>query len=202
MPDPIVLLHGALGARDTLRPLADALAPLLPGDAPVHALEFAGHGDTPDPDSDVGAEAPFDPGRLAADVADALDARGIARATVFGYSMGGYVALHLAATHPGWERVLARTAAMMHALAAAPPVTDATLARVACPARVMVGDRDPTVTLAESAAAARALPRGELAVLPGTGHPLEQADPARVAREIAEVHRRASAAPPHAGALS
>ena len=253
MPDPIVLLHGALGARDTLRPLADALAPLLPGDAPVHALEFAGHGDTPDPDSDVGAEAPFDPGRLAADVADALDARGIARATVFGYSMGGYVALLLAAERParvgavvtlatkldwtpegaaretarlepaairatvprfaealaarragagGWERVLARTAAMMHALAAAPPVTDATLARVACPARVMVGDRDPTVTLAESAAAARALPRGELAVLPGTGHPLEQADPARVAREIAEVHRRASAAPPHAGALS
>ena len=35
MTAPIYLLHGALGARDTLRPLVDALAPLLPPDTAV-----------------------------------------------------------------------------------------------------------------------------------------------------------------------
>jgi pimeloyl-ACP methyl ester carboxylesterase len=70
-------------------------------------------------------------------------------------------------------------------------VTPAVLAAVACPTRICVGDRDATVSLDECAAAMRALPRGELAVLPATGHPLEHADPARVAREIAEVHARA-----------
>jgi pimeloyl-ACP methyl ester carboxylesterase len=241
MPDPILLLHGALGARDTLRPLVDALAPLLPPDTAVHAHEFAGHGATPD--ADAAPEAPYDVARLAAGVLDAMDARGVERATLFGYSMGGYVALLLAAEHParvravvtlatklawtpesaaretsrldaaairakvprfaetlaarhaeagGWERVLARTAAMMHAIAARPTVTPDVLARVACPTRVCVGDRDATVTLDECAAAVRTLPRGELAVLPGTGHPLEHADPARVAREVAELHARAA----------
>jgi hypothetical protein len=38
----------------------------------------------------------------------------------------------------------------------------------------MVGDRDAIVTLEETAAAARSLPAGELAVLPNTAHPFEQ----------------------------
>ena len=245
MSDPILLLHGALGARDTLQPLADALAPLLPHETVVHAHEFAGHGATPD-DHDAASDAPYDAVRLAAGVLDAMDARGIERATMFGYSMGGYVALLLAAEHParvravvtlatklawmpesavretsrldaatirakvprfadalaarhagagGWETVLARTAAMMHAIAARPLVTPEVLARVACPTRVCVGDRDATVTLDECATAVRTLPRGELAVLPGTGHPLEHADPARLAREVAEVHARSASAP-------
>ncbi|WP_284348884.1 alpha/beta fold hydrolase [Roseisolibacter agri] len=244
MPDAILLLHGALGARDTLRPLADALAPLVPAGTPVHAHEFAGHGATPDPDA--ASDAPYDVARLAAGVLDAMDRDGIARATVFGYSMGGYVALLLAAEHParvravvtlatklawtpesaaretsrldpaairakvprfadalaarhgdagGWERVLSRTAAMMHAIAARPTVTPDVLAAIACPARICVGDRDATMTLDECAAAVRALPKGELAVLPATGHPLEHADPARLAREVAEVHARAETAP-------
>jgi pimeloyl-ACP methyl ester carboxylesterase len=239
MSDAILLLHGALGDRGTLRPVADALAPLLPAGTTVHAHEFAGHGATPDPDA--ADDAPYDVARLAAGVLDAMDAQGIAAATLFGYSMGGYVALLLAAEHPtrvravvtlatklawtpegaaretsrldagairakvprfaellaarhagagGWESVLARTAAMMHGIAARPLVTADVLARVACPARVCVGDRDATVTLDECVAAVRALPRGELAVLPGTAHPLEQADPARVAREIAEISAR------------
>ena len=239
MSDSILLLHGALGARDTLRPIADALGPLVPAGTRVHAHEFAGHGATPDPDA--APDAPYDVARMAAGVLDAMDRGGMERATVFGYSMGGYVALLLAAEHParvrgvatlatklawtpegaaretsrldaatirakvprfadalaarhasggGWETVLARTAAMMHAIAARPPVTPDVLAAVACPARVCVGDRDATVTLEECVAAMRALPRGELAVLPATGHPLEHADPVRVAREVAEVHSR------------
>jgi pimeloyl-ACP methyl ester carboxylesterase len=243
MSDPILLLHGALGARDTLQPLADALTPLLPPGTAVHAHEFAGHGATPDPDA--ASDAAYDVAQLAAGVLDAMDARGVERATVFGYSMGGYVALLLAAEHParvravvtlatklawtpesavretsrldaaairakvprfadalaarhagagGWERVLARTAAMMHGIAARPTVTPEVLARVACPARICVGDRDATVTLDECATAVRTLPRGELAVLPGTGHPLEHADPTRLARELAEVHARSAPA--------
>jgi pimeloyl-ACP methyl ester carboxylesterase len=241
MTDPVLLLHGALGARETLRPLADALAPLLPDGTPVHAHEFPGHGATPDPGA--APDAPLDVARLAAGVLDALDRAGAERATIFGYSMGGYAALLLAAEHParvravvthatklawtpegaaretsrldasairakvprfadalaarhadagGWETVLARTAAMMHALAARPLLTPDVLAAVACPARLCVGDRDATVTLDETAAAARALPKGELAVLPATGHPLEHADPARLAREVAELHARAT----------
>ena len=243
MSDPILLLHGALGARDTLQSLADALQPILPPDTAVHAHEFAGHGTTPD--ADAPADTPYDVARLAAGVLDAMDARGVERATLFGYSMGGYVALLLAAEHParvravvtlatklawtpevaareasrldagairakvprfadalaarhagagGWERVLARTAAMLHAIAARPPVTPDVLARVACPARVCVGDRDATVTLDECATAVRTLPHGELAVLPGTGHPLEHADPTRLAREVTEVHVRGARA--------
>jgi pimeloyl-ACP methyl ester carboxylesterase len=240
MSAPILLLHGALGARDTLRPIERALTPLLTAGTPVHVHEFAGHGATPDPDA--APDAPYDVARLAAGVLDAMDRDGLDRATLFGYSLGGYVALLLAAQHParvravttlatklawtpegavretsrldaaairakvprfaealaarhadagGWETVLARTAAMMHAIAARPPVTPEVLAAVACPTRLCVGDRDATVTLDECAAAMRALPRGELAVLPATGHPLEHADPARVAREIAELHARA-----------
>ena len=79
------------------------------------------------------------------------------------------------------------------------------LATVDLPVRVMVGDRDATVTLDETAAAYRALPRGELAVLPRTGHPLEQVDVTRLAGELVDLLRRADApdatlaTAPHAG---
>jgi pimeloyl-ACP methyl ester carboxylesterase len=243
MPQPILLLHGALGARDTLRPIERALTPLLPAGTPVHAHEFAGHGTTPDPDA--APDAPYDVARLAAGVLEAMDRGRIDHAVLFGYSLGGYVALLLAAQHPtrvravttlatklawtlegaaretsrldaatirakvprfadalaarhadagGWEAVLTRTAGMMHGIAARPLVTPEVLAAVACPTRICVGDRDATVTLDECVAAVRALPHGELAVLPGTGHPLEHADASRVAREILEMHARADVA--------
>jgi hypothetical protein len=38
----------------------------------------------------------------------------------------------------------------------------------------MVGDRDVTVTVEETAAVSRLMPNAELAVLPRTPHPLEQ----------------------------
>jgi hypothetical protein len=37
----------------------------------------------------------------------------------------------------------------------------------------MVGDRDATVSVEESAAVSRILPAGELAVLPRTAHPID-----------------------------
>jgi len=66
-PLPILLLHGALGARDQLAPLAAALAEVV--DAPVQALEFAGHGSTPPDPADAGGYAIE---RLSAQVARAL----------------------------------------------------------------------------------------------------------------------------------
>ena len=41
---------------------------------------------------------------------------------------------------------------------------------IAVPALILIGDRDPFCTVEEGAAACRALPAGELAVLPNTGH--------------------------------
>jgi len=41
---------------------------------------------------------------------------------------------------------------------------------IAVPALILTGDRDPFCTVEEGAAACRALPAGELAVLPNTGH--------------------------------
>ena len=41
---------------------------------------------------------------------------------------------------------------------------------VSVPALILIGDRDPFCTVEEGAAACRALPAGQLAVLPGTGH--------------------------------
>ena len=41
---------------------------------------------------------------------------------------------------------------------------------ITAPALILVGDRDPFCTVEEGADAYRALPAGELAVLPDTGH--------------------------------
>jgi pimeloyl-ACP methyl ester carboxylesterase len=232
-PPHLILLHGALGARAQLVPLLAPLVERTGGSLHVHALEFAGHGETPDAEG-----RPFRIERFVEDVAALLDRRGIERASVFGYSMGGYVALRLAAERPervaavatlgtkfdwdpatsareaarlepatirakvprfadelaarhagttgGWEGVLARTAGLLRALGERPLLTPDVLSRIAQPVRVTLGDRDATVSVEESAAAARALPAGELAVLPRTGHPLEQVDVERLTRELTD----------------
>lgn len=104
MSAPLLLLHGALGTRAQLRPLADALAPHLAAAAvPVHLPEFAGHGETP-PTADpwrVRIES------LGEQLVEQLAAQGTAPVRVLGYSMGGYVALWVARHHPGRiERVM------------------------------------------------------------------------------------------------
>lgn len=95
-------------------------------------------------------------------------------------------ALEARHTSLGWERVLASTAELMHALGAHPLLTSETLARLAHPVRVHVGDRDATVSVEESLAAVRALPAGELAVLPRTAHPLEKVRLEELARSLAD----------------
>jgi len=86
----LLLLHGALGARSQF----DALRPRLDRHGPVEAIDFEGHG------ARAAAGRPFRIEHFADNVREHLAARGAARAAILGYSMGGYVALHLAATHP------------------------------------------------------------------------------------------------------
>ena len=88
--ETILLVHGALGDGEQLAPLAR----LLEDAFAVHMIELEGHGSTP-----MSADA-YDLARFRTNVRDAMKARGVEHATIFGYSMGGYVALTLAEESP------------------------------------------------------------------------------------------------------
>jgi pimeloyl-ACP methyl ester carboxylesterase len=86
----LLLLHGAIGAKDQLAPLADQLHQQYP----IHTLNFDGHG---------GAAMPAEPFSIplfAKNVIDYCTAANITTADIFGYSMGGYVAMYLAKHTP------------------------------------------------------------------------------------------------------
>ncbi len=86
----IVLLHGAIGSEDQLQPLAG----LLKNDFTVHLFNFSGHGG-----KSFGDE-PFSIQAFATEVEEYLSTQKVDQAAVFGYSMGGYVALYLAKQQP------------------------------------------------------------------------------------------------------
>lgn len=88
---PLVLLHGALSATET------SFGPLLPGLAAgrrVIAVELQAHGRTADIDR------PLRTAYLAQDTIALLDHLGIAKADLFGYSMGSAVAVEVAVRRP------------------------------------------------------------------------------------------------------
>ena len=216
----LVLMHGALGSRAQVAGLAGALESRF---AP-YAFDFLGHGS-------ASLTGPLTMERLVDQAADYLRTHGLAPARLFGYSMGGYVALQLAAAHPelvhsvatlatkllwspevaaqlarmadeqtiaakvpklaaalqlehtaiGWERLCRETRDMFATLGERPLLADTSLAGIAQPVRLMLGDRDDTVTLAETVNAFAVLPKGELEVLPRTGHPFQRVDVERLA---------------------
>ncbi|MEL7249258.1 MAG: alpha/beta fold hydrolase [Bacteroidota bacterium] len=84
----LILLHGALGSAQTMQSLQQALAP----DFDIHTLDFLGHGPSP-------AQA-FDIPTLAQQVKNYIQSTGLEQPHIFGYSMGGYVALYLAQQMP------------------------------------------------------------------------------------------------------
>lgn len=86
----LLLLHGAIGAKDQLKPLAELLKNIFT----VHSFNFSGHG------GKAFAEEPFSIAAFTNEVEAYLSARQIKEASVFGYSMGGYVALYLAKQKP------------------------------------------------------------------------------------------------------
>jgi pimeloyl-ACP methyl ester carboxylesterase len=88
--DPLIVLHGAYMTI----PDMGEIIPKLAETHRVIALEFQGHGRTNDIDR------PITYPNLAEDVAAFMDAMGIDRADVFGYSMGAAAGLQLAIRHP------------------------------------------------------------------------------------------------------
>ncbi len=86
----LLLLHGAIGAKDQL----EALGKTLQENFIVHRINFNGHG------GESFADAPFSIAVFATDVLNYLSAQNIDQVNIFGYSMGGYVAMYLAAHHP------------------------------------------------------------------------------------------------------
>lgn len=86
----LLLLHGALGARSQF----DAWKALLEPHYRVYTLDFEGHGSSPF------ADRPFRIEHFAENLQVFLDAEELNGVDIFGYSMGGYVAMHLAAQNP------------------------------------------------------------------------------------------------------
>jgi pimeloyl-ACP methyl ester carboxylesterase len=90
---PLVWLHGAFGGAE--------VDPILAKDRQVIAVELQGHGHTADIDRPLTHE------HMADDVAALLRHLKIEQADVFGYSMGGTVALAIAIRHPEVVRKVA-----------------------------------------------------------------------------------------------
>ena len=88
--DPLVVLHGAYMNIPSMGDIVGKLAETHK----VYALEFQGHGRTTDIDR------PITYPNLADDVAAFMDAVGLEKADVFGYSMGAAAGLQLAIRHP------------------------------------------------------------------------------------------------------
>jgi len=87
---PLVVLHGSyMNIRDM-----GTIIPKLARTHQVYALEFQGHGRTTDIDRPITYQ------NLADDVAAFMNAVGLQKADIFGYSMGAIAGLQLAIRHP------------------------------------------------------------------------------------------------------
>ena len=88
----LLLLHGALGTKEQMVPLAN----LLENKYHIHLLNFRGHGGKPF------SQVDFSIALFADEVLGYLKQQQIDRINIFGYSMGGYVAMYLAKHHPAF----------------------------------------------------------------------------------------------------
>lgn len=94
---PLVLLHGTYMTIDLNW---GKVIPVLAKDRQVIAIEQQGHGRTEDLDRTITYE------QMADDTAELLRQKGIKKADVLGYSMGGATAIDLAILHPDLVRKL------------------------------------------------------------------------------------------------
>jgi len=85
----ILLLHGALGSKEHFNQLVSELEKTMT----VYTLNFEGHGGE-------FSNRPFSISNFAENVLDFVTENKLEGITVFGYSMGGYVALNLTINHP------------------------------------------------------------------------------------------------------
>jgi esterase/lipase len=84
----VILLHGAIGAADQLQPLANELSKL---NYNIYTFSFSGHGKIP-------FEKEMSIPQFANELKAFIHSNNIHQPHIFGYSMGGYVALYLAST--------------------------------------------------------------------------------------------------------
>ena len=86
----LILLHGALGCDS----MFDALKQKLKSDFKVYSFNFSGHGGSPFNPEGFGIEV------FAEELKAFITKNKLKGADVFGYSMGGYVAIYLASLKP------------------------------------------------------------------------------------------------------
>jgi len=87
---PLILIHGGLGVIG----MFEQLLPELAGTRQVIGVELQGHGHTAD------IERPLSFESMADDIAALIKHLGLEKADIFGYSLGGGVALQTAIRHP------------------------------------------------------------------------------------------------------
>jgi esterase len=196
-------------------------------------MNFYGHGG-PAATEGNGSEKAFSIEGFAMQAASFLSGSGISEVNIFGYSMGGYVAMYMArhlninikkiitlgtkfhwdeavaekeckmlrpevieqklptfaqslAQRHGtneWKTVLNKTAEMLQQMGKLNPLQPNDYTHIALPSLIMLGDRDKMVSRDETIATFQSLPNAQLAILPGTQHPLEQADCSMIAWHI------------------
>lgn len=87
----LILLHGALGCTISLSPTIESLST----EFNCHTFNFSGHGKQPFSQEGFGIEY------FAEELKEFIKEKELTQPDIFGYSMGGYVALYLAFQHPG-----------------------------------------------------------------------------------------------------
>ena len=96
MKTPLLLLHGALGSEAQF----DALKKQFDIDYELHTFNFEGHGGRP-------SNTPFSIDLFVDNTLQYLQSKELKRLSIFGYSMGGYVALQLARNYPAYvDRII------------------------------------------------------------------------------------------------
>lgn len=90
MKPSLLILHGAIGASSQLKAIAETQSVHYE----VHLFDFPGHGGKELPDK------PFSIQLFSDAVLSYIQENNLQQLTIFGYSMGGYVAMYLAKYHP------------------------------------------------------------------------------------------------------
>ena len=89
MKPNLLLLHGALGTKHQF----DVLIPYLQKEFTIHTLNFSGHGNVPQ-------TSKFTIELFTEEIYSFLEKNKLTECHLFGFSMGGYVALNFAAKYP------------------------------------------------------------------------------------------------------
>lgn len=170
----VVVLHSLHGSTSLeTAPLARRLQPHYH----VLALDFSGHGASESPPS--GQSLSF--GLFSENVAAVLDHFDVSQTHLFGFSLGGAVALDFARTRPNRVNRLAVHAANAHwnddpALAAQARFDYDLLESITAPTLVTGCDQDDFCSVDSVLRLYRRLPRGRLALFPGSHHALSELD--------------------------